>query len=136
MPIPTPGGGDHPACPDVTAERRDNGREAGETHSPDGAGRISSPARHVLRLYITGANPAAVDAVRVVRAVCDDVLPARHDLEVIDVHHHPERAVEENVPAVPMLVREYPLPRQAVVGHLSVRARVLECLQPAPDSGF
>ena len=88
---------------------------------------------HVLRLYVLGMAPASTEAIRVVREVCEELLPAQHELEIIDLYDDPDRAGREQIVAAPTLVREAPLPRRRVVGSLSKRARVLEAL--ALESG-
>ena len=81
-----------------------------------------------LRLYVTGSSPRSARAVSNVRAICDEHLSGRYELEVIDLYQRPELAREEQVMAAPTLVRELPEPIRRVVGDMSNEDRVLYSL--------
>jgi circadian clock protein KaiB len=83
------------------------------------------PERYVLRLYVTGATPRSVDAIAAIRAICREHLEGRCDLEVIDLRKHPEMARDEQITAVPLLVKQLPLPLRRFIGDLSDEERVL-----------
>ena len=53
------------------------------------------------------------------------VVKARYRIEVIDVLEHPALAREHGIVAVPMVVREAPLPIRKAVGDLSAAQRAL-----------
>jgi circadian clock protein KaiB len=89
--------------------------------------------RHVLELYVTGMSPGSTAAISLVKATCDDLLPGRYELEVIDIYQAPARARAESVVAAPTLVRQCPLPVRRVVGNLSSRARVIQALSLDPQ---
>jgi len=44
---------------------------------------------------------------------------------VIDIYQHPELAKEEQIVAVPTLVKKLPLPLRRMIGNLSAEERVL-----------
>jgi circadian clock protein KaiB len=44
---------------------------------------------YVLRLYVTGMTPRSTRAIENVRAICDEHLHGRYDLEVIDLYQQP-----------------------------------------------
>jgi circadian clock protein KaiB len=83
---------------------------------------------YVLRLYITGMTPRAGRAVENVRAICDEHLEGRYDLEVIDVYQQPVLARDEQIIAAPTLIKELPLPLRRIIGDMSNRDRVLKGL--------
>ena len=88
--------------------------------------RLVRPARHYrLRLYVAGTNPYSFHAIENVRQLCDEVLPGRVELEVIDLYQKPELAKRDHVVAAPSLIKIAPLPRQIIIGDLSNRKRVL-----------
>lgn len=90
--------------------------------------RLAPPARHecyVLRLYVTGLTPRSTEAIATLRAVCEEHLPGRYDLEVIDLYEHPEVAQDERIIAAPTLVKELPLPERRLVGNLADVERIL-----------
>lgn len=81
--------------------------------------------RYVLRLYVTGMTARAERAIRNVRAICDEHLEGRYDLEVVDVYQQPVLARDEQIIAAPTLVRKLPLPLRRIIGDMSQRDRVL-----------
>ena len=52
-------------------------------------GQICEPQTFVLRLYVTGMTPRSTRAITAVRAVCEEFLAGRYDLEIIDVYQQP-----------------------------------------------
>ena len=65
---------------------------------------------HVLTLYVSGATQRSLEAVERVKRICDSALAGRYRLGVVDIFQQPSRAVRDQVIAVPMLVKERPLP--------------------------
>jgi circadian clock protein KaiB len=86
----------------------------------------------VLRLYITGTTARSKRAVDNVRALCEQHLDGRYDLEVVDLYQQPELAAREHLLAAPTLVKKLPLPLRRLVGDLSDQARVLAGLDLQP----
>ena len=83
---------------------------------------------YVLRLYVTGSTNRSTRAIEATRQICDTHLKGRHELEVIDLYHHPEAAAREQIIAAPTLVRLLPAPPRRVIGDLSDRQRALASL--------
>ena len=79
----------------------------------------------VLRLYVTGTTARSTRAIANLREVCEQHLPDRYELEVIDIYQQPELASREQLVAVPTLIKRLPLPLRRLVGDLSNRQRVL-----------
>jgi len=94
--------------------------------------------RWSLTLYVSGASPRSAQALDTVRRVCDEALPERVDLRVVDVAEHPDLAGEDQVLAVPTLVRQRPAPVVRLVGDLSdvdrVRAGLDLATPPSPST--
>jgi circadian clock protein KaiB len=82
----------------------------------------------VLRLFITGASPNSVRAIANLKQLCEKHLPGRYSLMVIDVHQQPELARSEAIVALPLLVKQFPLPERRMIGDLSDTKRVLNGL--------
>ncbi len=80
---------------------------------------------YVLKLYVTGKTPRSTQAVENVRAICDEYLEGRYDLEVIDIYQQPALLAGEQIIAAPTLVKKLPLPVRRLVGEMSNRGRVL-----------
>jgi circadian clock protein KaiB len=84
--------------------------------------------RYVLRLYVTGMTPRSVRALANLRAICDEHLTDRYDLEVIDIYQQPALTRGEQIVAAPTLIKKLPLPSRRIIGDMSDRDRVLSGL--------
>jgi circadian clock protein KaiB len=78
-----------------------------------------------LRLYIAGGSPRSMAALASLRKLCEEYLPGRHELEVIDLVEAPERAKADQIVAIPTLVRQLPPPLTKIIGDLSIKERVI-----------
>lgn len=83
---------------------------------------------YVLRLFITGATPNSVRAVNNIRAICETYLHDRYSLQIIDVYQQAALAQEEDIIALPLLVKKFPLPERKMIGDLSETEKVLKSL--------
>jgi circadian clock protein KaiB len=79
----------------------------------------------VLRLYVAGQSPRSLRALANIRRICSDLLPGRHDLEVIDLYQQPELAEDAQIVALPTLVKQRPSPHRMLIGDLSNTQDVL-----------
>jgi circadian clock protein KaiB len=87
---------------------------------------------YVLRLYISGASPKSLEAIRNIKSICEAKLAGRHQLEVVDIYQQPERAALDQVVAAPMLVKQWPLPLRRLIGPLANARQVLQTLELIP----
>jgi circadian clock protein KaiB len=81
--------------------------------------------KYLLRLYVTGLTPRSTRAIKYVREVCDAHLAHQYELEIIDVYQTPARMVQDQVVAIPTLVKSAPAPARLMVGDMSDRERLL-----------
>jgi len=81
--------------------------------------------RYILRLYITGLTARSSRAVDNLRAICDEYLDGRYDLEVIDIYQQPALTKGEQIIAAPTLIKKLPLPMRRIIGDMSNREGVL-----------
>jgi circadian clock protein KaiB len=89
---------------------------------------------YLLHLFITGATPNSMRAVRNIKEICEQYLAGRYELLIVDIYQQPHLAREEQIVAAPTLVRLRPLPRRQLIGDLSNRESVLISLGiPRPD---
>ncbi len=93
----------------------------------------TSGDQYVLRLYVVGMTPNSVRAIENMKAICEEYLQGRYDLEIIDVYKQPSLAKGEQIVAVPTLVKSVPLPLRRLVGDLSQKERVLLGLDIVPS---
>jgi circadian clock protein KaiB len=54
----------------------------------------------VLRLYVSGASPKSVEAIKNVKTICDEHLAGRYQLDVVDIYQQPDRAARDQIVAV------------------------------------
>ena len=90
--------------------------------------------RYVLRLYIAGATPGSSRSVETLRAICEEHLNGRYELAVVDVFQQPVLAKDEQIIAVPTLIKKLPSPLRRIVGDLSNAQRVLVGLDLKPKT--
>jgi circadian clock protein KaiB len=86
---------------------------------------VPSGQRFVLRLFVTGNTVRSSQAVANVRALCEEYLPGRYNLEVIDIYQQPKEAAKDQIIAAPTLIKELPAPVKRLIGDLSNRDKVL-----------
>jgi circadian clock protein KaiB len=79
----------------------------------------------LLRLYVAGNAPNSLRAVANTKAICEEYLTARYELEIVDLLKHPERAIADGIIVTPTLLRLQPLPVQRMIGNLSDTDQVL-----------
>ena len=84
-----------------------------------------------LVLYVAGQTPKSLAAIENLRKICDDHLPGKYEVEVVDLRQHPQLAREHNIVAIPTLVRELPIPIRKIIGDLSDMEKVLVHLKVA-----
>jgi circadian clock protein KaiB len=89
-------------------------------------------ARWDLRLYVAGQTPRAVTAFANLKRICDEHVPGRYNIEVVDLLKNPQLAKGDQIVAVPTLVRKLPEPVRKIIGDLSDNVRVLVGLDLRP----
>jgi circadian clock protein KaiB len=81
-----------------------------------------------LRLYVAGQAPNSVRAIANCRAICDEHFASGHELEIVDLLDHPQRALADGIIVTPTLLKLLPLPARRVIGSLSDTNQVLMAL--------
>ena len=85
-----------------------------------------------LRLYVAGQTPKSIAAFANLKKLCDEHLPGQYHIEVIDLLKTPQLAKDDQILAVPTLVRKLPEPIKKIIGDLSNTERVLVGLDLRP----
>jgi circadian clock protein KaiB len=93
--------------------------------SADESGAIEALPVWYLRLYVAGQTPKSLNAAVNLNRLCEEHLAGRYDIEVIDLIQHPHRAREDDILAIPTVVRRLPNPVRKVIGDLSDTERVV-----------
>lgn len=86
----------------------------------------------VLRLYVAGQSPKALKAFANLKKICEDQLNGKYSIEVIDLLVNPQLGAEDQILALPTLVRKLPVPVRKIIGDLSDTDRVLVGLNLLP----
>ncbi|MEP7052003.1 MAG: circadian clock KaiB family protein [Pseudomonadota bacterium] len=100
----------------------------------EAAAQRSHTDQYVLRLYIAGPTEASSRSIETLRAICEEHLKGRYELLVVDVFQQPSLAKDEQIIAVPTLIKKLPAPLRRIVGDLSNEHRVLMGLDLMPKS--
>jgi len=81
-----------------------------------------------LRLFVTDWTPRCVVAFKNLNRICEERLKDRCTIEVVDLLEKPEMARQEQIVAVPTLVKTSPMPQKIMIGDFSNEDRVLKAL--------
>jgi circadian clock protein KaiB len=84
--------------------------------------------KYFFQLYVTGILPNSARAIKNLKAICEQYLKGRYELEIIDIYQQPLLAVKEDIIVVPALIKKFPLPEVRLIGDLSNTQSVLEAL--------
>jgi circadian clock protein KaiB len=94
--------------------------------------RNGAEAEWVLRLYTAGQTPKSLAAFDNLKRLCEKHLSGRYEIEVIDLMKNPRLAKDDEIVAIPTLVRKLPDPVRKIIGDLSDMERTLVGLQLRP----
>jgi circadian clock protein KaiB len=86
-----------------------------------------------LRLYVAGQTPKSLVALKNLKKICEDHVQGRYRLNVIDLVKTPRLAQDDQILAIPTLVRNLPQPIRKIIGDLSDTQRVLVGLNIRPQ---
>src|ERR1700734_3310776 len=78
-----------------------------------------------LRLYVAGQTPKSLAAFSNLKRICEEHLPGKYKIEVIDLLKNPQLAKGDQIFAIPTLVRKLPEPVRKILGDLSNTERTL-----------
>jgi circadian clock protein KaiB len=104
------------------------GTDSGEAPAPHAA----AEPEYFLRLFITGQTTKSTLALENIRRICEDNIPGRYKLEVIDIYQDPTMASDAQIIAAPTLIRVHPAPLRRIIGDLSDADKVLTALNLKP----
>ncbi len=84
--------------------------------------------RYRFELYVMDNTPTSEAALRRLRVLCDQYLREDYELEIVDVSKNQQRVVDNNILAIPTLIKLSPLPVRRLIGDLSDTNKVLSIL--------
>lgn len=85
-----------------------------------------------LKLYVAGQTPKSVAALANLKKFCEEHLQGKYRIEVVDLLQNPQLAKNDQILAIPTLVRRLPEPIRKIIGDLSSSERVLVGLDLRP----
>ena len=94
--------------------------------------RIPSQEAWELRLYVAGQTSKSVTAFANLKKICEQHIPGKYHIEVVDLVKNPTLAKGDQIFAIPTLVRKLPVPIRKILGDLSDTERVLVGLDLRP----
>ena len=74
---------------------------------------------------MAGQTPKSIRAFANLKALCEEHLKDRYQIEVIDLMENPQLARGDQIVAIPTLVRSLPQPVRKIIGDLSNSVRAL-----------
>ncbi len=103
----------------MTSQTKSNGQRV----------QVVKPKQWQLRLYVAGQTPKSVAAFANLKRICEEHLAGEFEIEVIDLIENPRLARDDQIVAIPTLVRKLPEPIRKIIGDLSDTERTLVGLQ-------
>jgi circadian clock protein KaiB len=97
------------------------------------AAREIQTGRYAFQLYVSGMTPKSLRAIENIKALCEDYLKGRYELQVIDVYLNPDQARDARIVAAPTLIKTLPPPLRRFIGDLANREHILVKLDLIPD---
>lgn len=85
-------------------------------------------SHYELRLFVTGASPNSVRAISNIKKICERYIQHKYSLEIIDIYQNAAMAEEEQLIALPLLIKKRPLPERRLIGDMSDNDKVLRGL--------
>ena len=107
------------------SQEANNARTAAEASSGQGT--------HHLTLYIAGLSSRSRQAIVNTRRICEEYLPGRYELKIVDLCQDPHLAASEQIIAAPTLVKHSPEPVRRFVGDMSRTEVIVQRLGLADD---
>jgi circadian clock protein KaiB len=108
--------------PPAAIEKRKLASSSANAKKP---GKKNGPDSWNLRLYVAGQTPKSITAFANLKQLCEQHLPGRYQIEIIDLVKQPQLAQNDQIVALPTLVRKLPEPLKRVIGDLSNLERVM-----------
>ena len=88
---------------------------------------------YVFELYVSGITPKSLRAIENIKALCEEHLKGRYELQIIDVYQNPDHARDVRIVAAPTLIKKLPPPLRRFIGDLADKKHILVKLNLMPD---
>ena len=97
--------------------------------------RVYNTTEWILRLYVAGQTPKSLSAFSNLKRICEEHLANRYVIEVVDLLKQPQLAQDDQIVALPTLIRRLPEPIKRIIGDLSDLDRVMVGMDLKPATG-
>ena len=77
------------------------------------------PEKYVFRVYVAGNSPKSVRAIQNLKRICEEHLSGKYEIEVIDIYERPELLEQEQIWAIPTVIKKLPPPLQRLIGDMT-----------------
>jgi circadian clock protein KaiB len=74
---------------------------------------------------VAGQTPKSITALANLKKICEEHLQEKYNIEIIDLVRNPQLARQDQILAIPTLVRSLPMPIKKIIGDLSNTEKVL-----------
>ena len=88
---------------------------------------------YVFQLYVSGMTPKSLRAIGNIKALCEEYLEGRYELQIIDVYQNPDQTKDARIVAAPTLIKKLPPPLRRFIGDLADKENILVKLDLLPD---
>jgi circadian clock protein KaiB len=96
-----------------------------EEHTPAAEASEDDGKLWRLRLYVAGQTPKSLEAFANLKKICETHLEGCYEIEVIDLIENPHLARQDQIVAIPTLIRKLPEPIKKMIGTLADTEKVL-----------
>jgi circadian clock protein KaiB len=84
-----------------------------------GLSRVGKKKKYELELFVSGLTSKSIRTIDTLRAICELHLSEQYQLKIIDIYKEPHLAKENDVFAVPTLIKRAPGRRRVFIGDLT-----------------
>lgn len=84
--------------------------------------------QYILQLFIAGSTPRSQRAIMNIQKICQECLTDMYNLQIIDIFQQPLLAKDEQIIAVPTLIKKSPVPKRLFIGDMSDTSDILSRL--------
>lgn len=78
-----------------------------------------------FQIYIASPTRRTDSALARLRKICDELMPGKYEIEIVDIAKNPQLARDRQIVATPTVFRTLPEPVRKSIGDLSERDRAL-----------
>jgi len=82
-----------------------------------------------LRVYVADWKTRAAVTVANLERLCQQNLPGRYHIQIVDLLRNPERCAKDQIVAIPTVIRYFPLPERRAIGTLSNEQAAIAVLE-------